>query len=57
VDPVALRLDLPEERALKRAGVFLVVRMIPSPDAALGDGNVRSAAIATTIAEFALLLY
>jgi hypothetical protein len=46
VDPVALRLGLSAKRALKGVG-FFCVRSIPSPDAALGDGNSRSAAIAT----------
>jgi len=47
VEPVALRLVLPAQRA-PAAGRFTDgVRRIPSPGAALGDGNGRSAAIAT----------
>jgi len=45
VDPVALQPGLPAARAPKGlAG--LGQRMIPLPDAALGDGISRSAAIA-----------
>jgi hypothetical protein len=47
VEPVALRLVLPAQRA-PAAGPFTVdIRPIPSSDAALGDGHGRSAARAT----------
>jgi hypothetical protein len=53
---VALRPVLPAQRA-PRAGRFTGgVRRIPSPDAALGDGDGRSAAIATPANPRAMLL-
>jgi hypothetical protein len=46
VEPVALRPVLPAPQAPCDV-TLLGTRLIPSPDAALGDGNGRSAAITT----------
>jgi hypothetical protein len=53
VEPVALRLVLPAKRAFVAWPPTFGIRTIPSPDATLGDGDGRSAAIATLPALFA----